>query len=253
MSFTLRFYGTGDAFNTGGRGSQCLHVRAADGSSFLVDCGPTAVMAMEREGVEPRSVDRVFFTHHHGDHIGGWPFFLLHNMYAKPRTAPLDVHGSAGLEDRLAKLSTACYGEVLTPERIPFAVRYHEIPVAASSDLVTAAGDLRFDVVPMDHDPSSIGYRFRSGGSSFAITGDTRWCAGLEELARGVDRLVMECTTVHPHDHAHVSLDELREKRSRLAAKRILLVHTLDAVAEALAVEPIAGVGVASDGGTVAV
>ncbi len=113
-----------------------------------------------------------------------------------------------------------------------------------------AGEDLRFDVVPMDHHPTSIGYCFRSGGPSVGISGDTRWCSGLETLAEWSDVLVLECTSLEKQAYAHVSLDELRHARERLATDQIVLVHLMDAVEAALANDPIPGVVAANDGWT---
>ena len=102
----------------------------------------------------------------------------------------------------------------------------------------------------MDHHPSSIGYCFHSGDERVGITGDTRWCSGLERLAELSDVLVVECTSIEKQNYAHVSLDELRDARDRLATDRVILVHLMDSIESALARDPIRGVVAATDGWT---
>jgi ribonuclease BN (tRNA processing enzyme) len=245
----LLFLGTGNAFNEDGRGSAALVLALESGAAVLVDVGPTVLAAMARARCAPADVDRLFVTHLHGDHVAGWPFLLLDLVFRARRTAPFFVHGPAGTRDTLETLSRTCYGEV--DERREFDVVYDEIPVAPFTG--RAAGpELTFDGVPMDHHPTSIGYRFEvrchTSHRRVAVTGDTRWCGGLEELARDVDLLVAECTSIAPVAQAHLSLDEIRAARGRLAAPRVALVHLNDAIAEQLALDPVRGVFPAHDG-----
>ena len=242
----LVFLGTGTAFHTDGRGSQCVLVRPARGRPFLVDIGPTALAAAARYGVGLGEVERVFVTHLHGDHTAGWPFLLLEQRFLHARRAPLAAHGPAGLRATLDGLSRLCYGAVLDPAALGFELAVHELPVAPAERLV--AGRLAFDVLPMDHDPSSLGYRFELGGTALGVSGDTRFCPNLERLAGSCDVLLVECTTLAVEPHAHVSLAELRERRARLRAGRVVLVHLPDAVAASLARDPLPGVIAAHDG-----
>ena len=245
----LLFLGTGNAFNEDARGSAALVLALESGSAVLVDVGPTVLASMARARFRPAGVDRLFVTHLHGDHVAGWPFLLLELVFRARRTAPFFVHGPVGTRDALEALSRTCYREV--DERRQFDVVYDEIPVAPF-DARAAGPELAFGGVPMDHHPTSIGYRFEIRCSAshrrVSVTGDTRWCAGLEALARDVDLLVAECTSVTRIAQAHLSLDEIRAARDRLIAPRVALVHQNDAIAEQLALDPVRGVFPAHDG-----
>ena len=242
----LQFLGTGTAFHNDGRGSQCILVRPASASPYLVDLGPTAMAAVMRYEVVTEPLERVFITHLHGDHLAGWPFLLLHLNFIDRRTRPLDVHGPPGLRDCLEGLMALCYPDIIADPKLGFEVRYHEVPVADEDGL--RAGDTRFDVRPMDHHPSSIAYRFDVAGKTVGITGDTRWCDGLERLACESDVFIVECSSLTPHPHAHVSLDEIRSGIGRLDGCDVVLVHLTDAVAVRLAADPIARVIASYDG-----
>jgi ribonuclease BN (tRNA processing enzyme) len=69
----VRFLGSGDAFGSGGRLQTCICIKTAN-STFLVDCGASALIAMHRYGVVPNDIDMILLTHLHGDHFGGIPF-----------------------------------------------------------------------------------------------------------------------------------------------------------------------------------
>ena len=100
----------------------------------------------------------------------------------------------------------------------------------------------------MDHHETSIGYSFQVKGSRIAVSGDTRWCEGVEELASKADLLILECTTVERGESKHISLEEIRENASKLKDCATMLVHLPDAVAQALAENPIERVMAADDG-----
>lgn len=247
MSVRLVFLGTGNAFNTDGRHSPALWVEPRERSPFLVDIGPTTLAAIERSRLQPSAIDRVFLTHLHGDHTAGWPFLALHATFVDRRKRPIEVVGPIGTKEQLARLAAGSYPELLDPSKAPFEVRVRELPVARAQGVQLEA-DLRFDVIPLEHHASSIGYRFHVAGKTFAVTGDTRWCPGLEELSQGCDLLIVECSSVERQAYAHVSLDEIREGVSRLGAARVALVHLIDAVSQALEGKPVPGVFATQDG-----
>ncbi len=239
--------GTGNAFNTDGRGSQCVWVDPGSSPPFLVDAGPTALQGLERAKLAPGRLEATFFTHLHGDHIGGWPFLLLHGAFVERRSRPLRVFGPRGTRKRLEGLANACYEELVSRQKLAFELQHTELPVRKSLGVESGLG-FTFDTIPLEHHPTSMGYRFQLPGRTIGVTGDTRWCPGLEDLSRGCDLLILECTCKKKPDYAHVSLEEVRNGLSRLGARRIVLVHLSNDVARALAKRPMSRVIAAEDG-----
>lgn len=246
---SITFLGTGTAFHTGGRGSQSLFVSPPEGSPFLVDVAPTSIAAALRHGVDLASVDRLFLTHLHGDHVAGWPFLLLHFLFVHQRSRPFDVYGPVGSRRVLEGLLELCYAELV--DRPRFALRYHELEVREAQGLPVGEA-ARLDTLPMLHHASSIGLRLRlargGGECVVAVSGDTAWCAAVPRLAAGADVLVLECTTVTRGVEGHLSLEEIRKHAAELGARSIALVHLTDDVATDLATDPLPRTFAAHDG-----
>src|SRR5512145_470955 len=105
----LHILGCGDAFGSGGRNQSGYLVEATD-RLFLLDCGPTTLLAMKRAGFDPRRLDAIILSHLHGDHFGGIPFFFIEYLYQKPRDNSLTIAGPPGTDERVRQLSQVMYG-----------------------------------------------------------------------------------------------------------------------------------------------
>ena len=72
--------GSSDAFNHGGRANSCFWV-ADELGHYLLDCGPTTTQSLQNLAFNQRldlaKLDVIYFTHLHGDHIGGLPVLLI--------------------------------------------------------------------------------------------------------------------------------------------------------------------------------
>ena len=100
----LRVLGCGDAFGSGARMQTSFLVSGAPrDDAFLIDCGATTMIALEREGADPNLISTIYISHLHGDHFSGLIWFLLHAQHRARRNHTLTIIGPEGLRDRVLK------------------------------------------------------------------------------------------------------------------------------------------------------
>jgi ribonuclease BN (tRNA processing enzyme) len=199
-------------------------LRAGD-RRILLDCGAATVASLKRFGEDTARVDLVLVTHFHGDHVAGLGFLYHDYQHATLRKTPLIVAGPPGIQARVEGVYRAMFPGVRRAGR-RFRVRYRVLRAGRVFDPEGCEG---VRVVPFrvrhQADRTNFGYELRTEGRRIVYTGDTGWFPGLVRLARGADLFVCECTHTGRGGARHLSLAELRARRDRLAAKRILLTH----------------------------
>ncbi|MEM7820430.1 MAG: MBL fold metallo-hydrolase [Candidatus Aenigmatarchaeota archaeon] len=87
----ITILGSGSAIPTLKRGHPAVLMHRA-GDYFLLDCGEGAQLGLEKAGVSPVRIDKIFITHWHADHFAGL-LPLLETMHLNRRTAPLEIYG----------------------------------------------------------------------------------------------------------------------------------------------------------------
>ena len=107
-NFTVRFIGSGDAFGSGGRLQTCILVDTPE-IRFAIDFGTTSLVGLQKQGIDPNTIDVILLTHLHGDHCGGIPFFLLDAMLNTKRTSPLKIVGPVNTQAHLQQLQESLF------------------------------------------------------------------------------------------------------------------------------------------------
>jgi ribonuclease BN (tRNA processing enzyme) len=229
----LTVIGSGDASNGGGRGHACYLLEGAGRAPIMLDFGATALQGLKRLGRSPLELGALVFTHLHGDHIGGYPYFHVDACCMTLRSDPLVVLGPAGTATRLEALLQATYAGLLD-RALPYATEWLEHDLDAAVEVLGA----QVRAFPAKHmSPPQQAYCLRvrgQDGTVVAFSGDTQVCDGLLQAADGADLLVAECTDLAPPAGKHCTWAEWRELLPQVGAKRVLLTHLSDAVREAV-------------------
>lgn len=184
MGMKLIVLGSGTTVPLVRRNAPAYYLEAA-GQEFLIDCGNAALLQLERAGRTYRSIDGVFITHTHPDHIGDlWR--LIQALQYTPgfeRGKPLSLFGPEGFREFCDTHLLPLTG---TPTGFPLNIVEAEASIKLSGLMVCT--------VPTLHSTKlgSVAYRFESSGRSIVFSGDCDYTPGLVELAKGADLLVLD-------------------------------------------------------------
>ena len=218
---TVRFLGCGDAFGSGGRFQTCFLVRS-DTARFLIDCGASSLIAMNRFGVDPAEIDLILLSHLHGDHFGGLPFFLLDAQILRKRTRPLVIAGPPGLRKRLTDAM-----EVLFPDSSRIRSGFPRELIELRPERPQALDGITVTPYVVEHpsgDPP-FALRIECGGKIITYSGDTGWTDALVEAARGADLFIVEAYLFNKKTSLHMDLETLTAHLGDLSARRVILTH----------------------------
>jgi ribonuclease BN (tRNA processing enzyme) len=217
----LTIAGCGDAFGSGGRLQTCYHVEARE-RTFLIDCGATAMIGLNRLGLDPNDVGTIFISHLHGDHFAGLVWWMIHAHHVGRRKLPLTIAGPPGIEQRYIAAAEALFPGSSRVER-RFELRFVEMH-AGKRTLIDGIGVAASDVVHPSGAPS-LSLRLEVDGKTLAFSGDTEWTDNLLATSKGADLLIAECYGYETTVRYHMSWKVISENLARLAARRVLLVH----------------------------
>lgn len=188
----------------------------AGGRLFVVDVGPESPENLALWRVPTPSIEAVFLTHFHSDHIGELGELNMQG-WAQGRRSPLNVYGPVGVDTVVGGFNAA-YGfdreyrhahhnhgqnllpldaAVMVPHPADF-VKQGDVP-SGRTQVVYNQGGVTVTAIETDHRPVSpaFSYRFSYKGRSVVITGDTVLNDGLVNAAKGADVLISEGQAHH--------------------------------------------------------
>jgi ribonuclease Z len=203
---TVTLTGTGVPHPAPGRaGAGCL-VRQGD-IALQFDAGRGTVIRLTEAGVRPHALTAQFITHVHSDHVVDladvamtrWVEQQLHP------TGPLTVVAPEGVAARYVRRMLEPFDDDLhlrvehvDAKPIEVDLRTFEVTPTPTTVWTTADGTVRVDAVAVHHEPvpDAVAYRVTTPDGVIVISGDTRVCTEVEDLARGADLLVHEAARV---------------------------------------------------------
>lgn len=222
----LTVVGCGDAFGSGGRLQTAYQVDWT-GGRFLIDCGATILIGLNRLKLDPNAIATIFISHLHGDHFAGLVWWLIHAQHVGKRTAPLSVIGPPGLAGRFVNAAEALFpGSSNVPRR--YELNFIELLGEAPLEV----GAIRVTAFAVNHPSGAPSYalRFELDDKVIAFSGDSEWVENLVPAGRNADLYIMECYHFDGAPRFHMSWSKITAELDRIGAKRVMLTHMADAM-----------------------
>jgi ribonuclease Z len=167
---------------------------------FIFDAGRGAMQRLHQLGIPFGDIDGIFLTHHHSDHVVGFPDLWLTGWIGRPwgkRSTPLQVWGPEGTRQMMEHLPRA-FAVDIRVRRKNYPAEGVEL-VAHEIGEGTAFEDdgIKIGAFKVDHggeELAAYGYRIDYHGRSAVLSGDTTFNENLIRHAEGTDVLVHEVT-----------------------------------------------------------
>lgn len=170
------------------------------GQKFIFDAGRGAMQRLHQLGIPFSAISGMFLTHHHSDHVVGFPDLWLTGWIGRPwgqRAQPLPVYGPEGTRQMMEHLPLAFHVDIRVRQRNypPDGVELeaHEI----RQGVVFDGAGVKISAFEVDHGGEELpafGYRIDYHGRSAVLSGDTTFNENLIDHAQGADLLVHEVT-----------------------------------------------------------
>ena len=151
-------------------------------------------------GIPFSAITGMFLTHHHSDHVVGFPDLWLTGWIGRPwgqRKIPLRVWGPQGTRQMMEHLPQAFAVDIRVRRRNypPDGVKLQAAEI--KEGIVYSDNGVTVSAFEVDHGGEELpafGYRIDFEGHSVVLSGDTTFNRNLIEHSRGADLLVHEVT-----------------------------------------------------------
>jgi ribonuclease BN (tRNA processing enzyme) len=187
--------------------------------AWMLDIGPGSLQHLAQAGQTYRSLNRVFVSHNHPDHISDLLPLLqaLNYTPAFTRLEPLIIYGPHSVKEYLQ--INLGYAPALRP-RFPF--RF----VVLEDGSHIKEKEWQLTAKKMSHSTFTIGFRFIIGEACLVYSADTEPCPEVIELAQDSDLLILESSfTKQQPCPGHLTTKQAGEIAKIAGAKRLLLTH----------------------------
>lgn len=219
------------------------YVLNTQGKTFLIDAGPGTYEQLCRYGIDLGSIDEIFISHFHVDHVNDLPAILFSRKhYKSPQPKKnLVIHGPEGFRESLEGLMNAYGKQLMTGE--------YQIEIMEHKEGDYRTGGITVRTLPMEHLLPTIAYRFdyeietsameeetateeeeipekRKPVRSLTYSGDTSPCENIVKLAEDTDCLLMEATTSDEAlKEGHSTTSQAATVARQAKAKSLVLTH----------------------------
>jgi len=221
MNFSVIILGSGTCVPHQDR-SQSGYLINLDGRYTLFDSGSGTLNRIASIGVDYKTIENVFYTHLHIDHITDLLPLLFARKYdpLNKKPANLNIYGPVGIKDHLQNLE-AIGGSWVYSQNASITV----VELKPGMEIEIQGGK----VIPHStyHQTNSLGFRIEtSDGDLFCYTGDTEAGDSVLDLFANADLAISECSFPdYNRKEGHFTPTALSIIAEKAEVKKLLLTH----------------------------
>jgi len=217
------------------------------GQYLQFDVGRGTVQRLTQAGINLADITAVFITHHHSDHLVGLPDLVMTRwiMDSADTSDPLPIIAPQGPAADFVRHMLDVWAADLTTRKghtgRSVGPRYEviEFSVANKPQMVWEHDGVSVFAGQVCHEPvrPAVGFRIETPDGTVAITGDTKVCNEVAELAERADVLVYEAMRFEPIQqlppHRQFILDYHADTRligkqaNELGIAKLILTHLI--------------------------
>lgn len=198
MNTTVTLTGTGTPLPTPGRAGPGALLRCGAWAG-QVDAGRGTVLRLAELGMRCPQIELLALTHQHSDHLVGVADLVL-TRWVQGEMTPLPVLAPEGPTARFARRVLDLWADDIDVRQRhggrpnPPALEVLSFEAAPEPVPVWRGCGVEISAVAVRHEPveDAVAYRFDTADGAVVVSGDTRVCDEIEQLAAGAEVLVHE-------------------------------------------------------------
>jgi ribonuclease Z len=185
---------------------------------LLIDAGGSTYQRLLRAGLDPLTLQGVFLTHSHTDHINGLPA-LIFQLSLVGYQGTLPIYGNAPTLELARRIL-----EVYNLEQYKVPIDW--VTVSGDQEVPLGAAGFRLRAADTVHPRPCLALRFEdtATGRVLVYSADTEPCPSVQALAQGASILIHEATTAQPFG-GHTTPRQAGMVAAQAGAGRLVLVH----------------------------
>lgn len=216
--------------------SQILQLATNDGRApvWMFDCGRAACMRLAQQDVAAETVDRLFLTHLHFDHVVDVPYFVYVG-WNNSRKNRLRIYGPVGTAHFIEHLIRPPFRDDIASRlghgKSEFGLDPEVIEIAESGPVVEEDGHAVSATFTNHGGITTLCYRVDSDDQRVIISGDGLPLDDFETFAQGADLMAYECSGTEdflaqqPWGTWHITPEALGALATRCGVTRLLIKH----------------------------
>ncbi|PIC70297.1 hypothetical protein CSV77_09475 [Sporosarcina sp. P16b] len=214
---------------------------------ILVDCGEKVSYQLSRADIELASINYIFLTHLHADHILGYGQFLLGRWFSSRKQLTLiGPKGTKQFHQQILKMYEEDIAYKLSLGRSPDGLIDTNVIEIESSGAVEIdlPNNVKVITAEMIHSILTYAYRFETEDQSVVFSGDTAPVEELVNLSMDADTMVVDCCLAPNKIYSgtlsverkriweelqkeHCGPEQAAQMASQAQAKQLILTHFL--------------------------